>query len=231
MSITDSDISKPSAAASDRGTGASEHRITVAFNVLRLLDRPTSTSGEVAEAIEADAHLTEQILKMARSPLCGVRADDLTVNRALVLLGFLTIRKLVVVSLCREMGNAAGGDAERWAHALWVGISAEEITRRLDEAAASEALMVGMMRQISDSLDGDKADALEFKGALEPARLDRFLAAAEQVAGVIVDAQPGLPSTAEIDEALERGGVPGMRDGKLGVDIRRGYELYASLLG
>lgn len=208
-------------------SSTAEHRITVAFNVLRLLDRPTSTSAEVAEAIEQDKTLSEQILKMARSPLCGVRSPDLTVGRALVLIGFLTIRKLVVVSLCREIGSMEG-DNDHWRHGLWVGIAAEEIVRRIDETIASEALMVGMMRTIGDSVGEDSGIRIESK--IAPERLERFLLAAERVADAILAVRPALPTTADVDAALESAGLVGMQDGKLAVDIRRGYELYASLL-
>lgn len=206
-----------------------ERRITAALNVLRLLDRPISTTAEVARAVEQDKELGAQVLKMARSPLCGVRSPDLTVARALVLLGFLTIRKLVVVSLCREMGSVAG-DTDRWRRALWVGISAEEITKRIDESAASEALMVAMMRAISDDTASGEVVAMNIKTEVAPERLDRFLLGAENVATAIASARPALPSTAEIDEALESAGLMPQYDGKLAVDIRRGYELYSSLL-
>jgi hypothetical protein len=206
-----------------------ERRITAAANVLRLLDRPISTTAEVARAVEQDKKLGAQVLKMARSPLCGVRSPDLTVARALVLLGFLTIRKLVVVSLCRGMGSVAG-DTDRWRRALWVGISAEEITKRIDESAASEALMVAMMRAISDDSDSGEVAAMNIKTEVAPERLDKFLLGAENVATAIASARPALPSTAEIDEALESAGLMPQYDGKLAVDIRRGYELYSSLL-
>ena len=53
---------------------------------------------------------------------------------------------------------------------------------------------------------------------------------AEHMAEVFIKARPGLPSTADIDEALEESGMVALRDGKLAIDIRRGYDLYASLL-
>lgn len=211
---------------------SSEHRLRVAFNVLRLLDRPTSTSVEVAAALEQDPTLSAQILKMARSPLCGVTSKDLTVGRALVLIGFVTVRKLVVVSLCRQLGSMSDENEEQWRHGLWVGIAAEEIVRRIDETIASEALMQGMMRHSSDQLaaHGEGDVFANHQTAVDPARMARFLAGAEAVADLIIAARPALPSTASVDEALQEAGLMPMGDGKLAVDIRRGFELYASLI-
>ncbi len=209
----------------------STDRVTTALHTLRLIDRRESTSREVAEAIARDDRLGPQLLKMARSPLCGITSPDLTVERALVLLGFLTVRKLVVVSLCRDLGEQAD-DSASWKRALWVGICAEELTRRLDEHAASEALMLGMSRAMGSSFGGDDAAApsTALQSGIDPKRLDRFVTAAEHMADVFIRARPGLPSTADIDEALEESGMMPLRDGKLAIDIRRGYDLYASLL-
>lgn len=208
-----------------------ERRVTAAFNVLRVLDRPTSTGREVADAMEQDPGLSKQILKMARSPLCGIRSTDLTVARAVVLLGFVTVRKLVVVSLCRELGSLDQHDEGRWRQALWIGIAAEEITRRIDETLASEALMMGMTDFLGDSFTAHGAPQIvEPHPEIDGERMARFLRGAERVADVIVAARPGLPSTTQVDDALEAAGLMPMEDGKLAVDIRRGYELYASLI-
>jgi len=203
---------------------------TVAFKVLRVLDRPNSTCAQVAEVLEQDKNLSRQILKMARSPLCGVRSPDLTPARSIVLLGFVTVRKLVVVSLCRELGSLGDGDAGRWRNALWVGIAAEEITRRIDETIASDALMAGMMTAMSDELaEYDSGRPALPDSGVDPKRMARFLAGAQAVAALIIAAQPGLPATIAVDEALEDVGLMPLDDGRLAVDIRRGFELYSSL--
>ncbi|MEM7285174.1 MAG: HDOD domain-containing protein [Actinomycetota bacterium] len=209
----------------------SNDRVTIGFRTLRLLDRRDSTSREVAEVIESDPRLGKQILKMARSPLCGIRSDDLTVERALVLLGFVTIRKLVVVSLCRDISEVAAEDATDWRRALWTGIASEEFTRRIDETIASEALMAGMTRSMGGSFgDQELTPSDSLNSGIDPARLDRFVAVGEAIAEVFIARKPGLPSTADIDEAIETVGMPALRDSRLAVDIRRGYDLYASLL-
>ena len=180
-------------------TASTNDRVTIGFRTLRLLDRHDSTSRDVAEVIESDPRLGNQILKMARSPLCGIRSDDLTVERALVLLGFATIRKLVVVSLCRDISEVAAEEAADWRRALWNGIAAEEFTRRIDETIASEALMAGMTRSMGGSFsDPEMVVADGLNAPIDPARLDRFVAVGEAIAEVFITRQPGLPSTAEV---------------------------------
>lgn len=205
--------------------------LTAAFAVLRTLDRPTSTGKDVAEALEQDGRLAKQVLRLASSPMYGLNAPELTVQRAVVLLGFITIRKLVVVSLCRALGALNEETEGRWREALWVGIAAEEITLRIAESAAADAFILGMTRQLSAIVESDGIAELGApEPKIDPERLDRFLTSAELVAAVIMDALPGLPSTAAVDEALEAGGLAPLHDGKLAVDIRRGFDLYASLI-
>ena len=144
----------------------------------------------------------------------------------------MTVRKLVVLTLCRELA-AMGNNAEvhEWKRALWVGIAAEEITRRVDETMASEALMAGMMTHMQDAFEGHvPSESTTETSSADAKRMTRFVTAAEAVASLIIAAQPGLPSTAAIDESLEEAGLMPLYDGRLAVDIRRGFEVYASLM-
>lgn len=204
--------------------------ITASFNALRLLDRPSSTAAEVAEALESDATLSAQVLRMARSPLCGVRSPDLTVGRAVVLLGFVAVRKVAVLSICRELGSRPSSDdaPDPWRRALWVGIAAEQVAHRLDPALASDALMQGMLGVFADEM-AEMADALPEVAAGDQAQLQRILRAADALADLITGELPGLPATAKVDDTLEHAGIYRLEDGRLAVDIRRGFELYTSL--
>lgn len=209
-----------------------QRRVTAGFNVLRLLDRRTSTCADVADAFGEGSMLSNQLLKVARSPLCGVRSPDLTPARAVVLLGFVTVRKFVVLSLCRDLGSVKEGqEADQWKEALWVGIAAEEITRRIDESLASEALMAGMMGNMADEFGSQNLDvALDEEAEPLDPRLALYLEGAEAVAALMMEAQPALPTTAAIDEALQSVGLAALNDGRLPVDIRRGHDLYASFI-
>ena len=91
--------------------------------------------------------------------------------------------------------------------------------------------MAGMTRSMGGSFsDPEVAVGDGLNATIDPARLDRFVAVGEAIAEVFITRQPGLPSTAEVDEAIESAGLPALRDSRLAVDIRRGYDLYASLL-
>jgi len=216
-----------------RTTDSAEARIVAAFNALRIIDRPRSTASEVAEALESDPGLSAQLLRMARSPLFGVRSDELTVGRAVVLLGFLSVRKMAVLQLGRELTTSAAGaeDTERWKRALWRGISAEQIALRVSEDLAADALMSGILQSFSN--DFEAAGVSRESSIADPAvqrRLETIVDAAEAIAAEILDALPGLPTTATIDDCLVTAGL-GRADGRLAVDIRRAHDLYASLFG
>ncbi len=211
---------------------SAELRIIAAFNALRVLDRPNATASEVADALESDPALSEQLLRMARSPLYGVRNDELTVGRAVVLLGFLSVRKMAVLHLCRMLGATTGdGDSiDRWKRALWRGIAAEQVALRLDDHLAADALMCGILRSFSDDVEaaGISTDTAQTDPATHE-RIQKFVDAGDAIAGKILNALPGLPTTAAIDDALLSAGLGRLEDGRLAVDIRRSHDLYASL--
>jgi HDOD domain len=214
-------------------TAGAQARIISAFNALRVIDRRNSTASDVAEALERDPALSAQLLRMARSPLFGVRSDDLAIGRAVVLLGFLSVRKMTVLHVCRLLSSSGGGDPEtsdRWKRALWRGIAAEQLALRIDDTVAADSLMSGIM--MSFSADVEKAGLSAETPTTDPQqqrRIKSIVAVSETIAEKILHALPGLPSTSDIDDCLSSAGFGRLEDGRLAVDIRRNHDLYASL--
>ncbi|MEM1209415.1 MAG: HDOD domain-containing protein [Planctomycetota bacterium] len=68
----------------------------VATRLLQLTADEESTAKQVVQLVEADPALTAKVLALCKSADKGVRHDVLTVERAVVLLGFSTIRNAVL---------------------------------------------------------------------------------------------------------------------------------------
>jgi hypothetical protein len=209
---------------------SSEARIVSGLNALRVIDRPRSTASDVAEALEVDPELSERLLRMARSPLYGVVDDELSVGRAVVLLGFLSVRKAVVVHFCRSLAAGGSADGDRWTQALWRAIAAEQLAVRLAPELAADAFMAGIMRSFSSDVT---ATGMSAAGPVDDpdvrARLDSLTEAGDALAELIIAALPALPTTTDIDRCLTSVGLGRLEDGRLAVDVRRGFDLYDSL--
>ena len=68
----------------------------VATKLLSLTTSDDTDIRDVVELIRADQALTAKILSLCRRAYMGVRSDVLTIDKAVVLLGFNTIRSAVL---------------------------------------------------------------------------------------------------------------------------------------
>ncbi|MEO1236565.1 MAG: HDOD domain-containing protein, partial [Planctomycetota bacterium] len=120
----------------------------VATRLLSLTADDDSNAREVTRLIESDPTLTAKVLSLCRAADKGVRSDVLTIERAVVLLGFNTIRHAVLsVKVLEVFGGTVDGDLDQphgnppenkeggpgldrkgfWMHSLAVAIAAEAI--------------------------------------------------------------------------------------------------------
>ena len=113
----------------DLGVRVTDSQLATAVMILRVLDAESTTAQEVADALADDPALCRRLLRLARSPMFGIVADDLTVQRAVVLVGFSTVRSLAVLSAAKGL-TAQDNGAERWAEALTTGIATEQLAHR-----------------------------------------------------------------------------------------------------
>lgn len=148
----------------DRLAGA-----TGPLRVLHLLADEQVSIRDVAEAVESDDELGRRLLRIARSPLYGITATDITVGRAVVLLGLTTVRNLAVISACEHLALESGVDhTDFWDHALLVGVVAERLAERVD-ADAEDAFMAGLLHDVGELMlmehhAGYQADVLDRVG-------------------------------------------------------------------
>ncbi len=110
----------------------------VAMRLLQLTSDEDSNARQVIDLVRADQALTAKILAMCHSASSGVRGDAVTVDRAVVLLGFEAIRNAVLsIKVFEAFAEESEPDDEAdaagfsrpsfWRHCLAVGIAAELI--------------------------------------------------------------------------------------------------------
>lgn len=122
----------------------------VVFDLIELLRDEDASINLVARKLELDQVLTARVLRMANSPYFGVRRKILSIQDAIKMLGFSSIRSLVVSSgLTGTFQKVHGVHLPSfWAHSLRVASVARYLagkTRRVDQ---SLAFTVGSMHAI-----------------------------------------------------------------------------------
>lgn len=115
-----------------------------------------SSARDVIEIIETDAALTAGILRLVRRADLGARSDEMTVARAVSLLGFRAVRNAVLSTQFFGVFSSGGGDekaladrGELWRHSLGVACLAEAIAQRAQVGCATaDAFVCGLLHDI-----------------------------------------------------------------------------------
>jgi putative nucleotidyltransferase with HDIG domain len=141
---------------------------SVATRLLQLTSDDETQTRQVVELVSSDPALTAKVLSLCRAADRGLRSDVVTVDRAVVLLGFNAIRNAVLsIKVFETFGQEKQGQdatpssadpacdpfnrVEFWRHSLAVAIAAELIARehgRADELNPDEAFVCGLLHDI-----------------------------------------------------------------------------------
>lgn len=100
--------------------------------VLQLVGSPDASANELIQVIKMDPVLTAKVLRLINSPWFGLE-NVTSVARALVVLGFNTVKNLALSSALSGLLTQGADDAgnELWTHSLGVGVAARAIARAM----------------------------------------------------------------------------------------------------
>ena len=126
---------------------------TVITQMIGLIDNPKTSAREVSQLISTDQALTAKILKLANSAFYGFSREIGTVNHAVVVMGFETVKSLgLSVSVLERFaaGNAQTSfDRQKfWEHSIACGVAARLLADRLRYRVQGEAFAAGILHDI-----------------------------------------------------------------------------------
>lgn len=109
---------------------------TIAGKVMQIVNDPKSNAEDVARFISRDVALTSKVLRLANSAFYGIPRTISSVNSAIVILGFNTIRSLVlsasVVKIFPAKPGVVSFDRKAfWKHSFIVGIASRMLAAHL----------------------------------------------------------------------------------------------------
>ena len=125
----------------------------VASKVLELSSDPNTSALQLQQIISDDQAMTARILKIANSAMYSCSRKVKTLTEAIVMLGFNSIRSLVVTSAARNLyntRNATTGLKERllWEHSIGVAFACRLLVQERVPSLAEEAFLAGLMHDI-----------------------------------------------------------------------------------
>lgn len=121
----------------------------VASLVLQKLSNPNTTPKELHQIISADQALTARILKVANSPLYGCSRSINRLTDAVVIMGFDSLRSLVMSSVMQDLFKSFGlTEKLLWEHSFGCGAISKQIARVIKYPKVEEAFLAGLLHDI-----------------------------------------------------------------------------------
>lgn len=125
-----------------------------AMRALRMVDDPQASTADLARLVETDPALSAQVMRLANSPYYGLSQNVSSAGRAVVLLGFTTVRALAVSGACRLLADGRRDELFPpgfWPHAVATGVATAAVARRT-AVAPSDAFTAGLLHDIGAAL-------------------------------------------------------------------------------
>jgi HD-like signal output (HDOD) protein len=123
----------------------------VLARILQLVDADKANGKELIAVIEHDQALTAKILRLANSAFFGQSRRVAAIPRAVVLLGFTTVRNLALGVKVWDVlgaGIARSRVDELWAHAVAVGLATRSLATRLRIGDPEEGFTAGLLHDV-----------------------------------------------------------------------------------
>jgi putative nucleotidyltransferase with HDIG domain len=133
----------------------------VLTGIIALIDDDRAGAKKLVELIERDQALTARLLRLANSAFFGQARKVSTIPRAVLLLGFSTVRNLALgVKVWDTLGTGVSRREleSLWGHAVEVAAVARVIARQQRQVNPDEAFTTGLLHDV-----GQLVMALRFK--------------------------------------------------------------------
>lgn len=125
----------------------------VARKVVDLVANESSTAGQLAELLEKDPNITARILKISNSAFYGLRREVKTVQQAIVILGFKSLRSMVVASSSKALHKRFGITEQlMWDHSIGTAIGAKVISEGMPSAVGEVSFVGGLLHNVGKTV-------------------------------------------------------------------------------
>ncbi len=126
---------------------------SVVAKMIELVDNPKTSAASLARLISTDQALTAKILKLANSPYYGFPREISTVNLAIVVLGFNTVKdmglSISVLNAFRGREESEHFDISKfWEHSIACAVAARFLARMFRYRIVGEAFVAGLLHDV-----------------------------------------------------------------------------------
>ncbi len=127
---------------------------TVLERITSLLKNPQTSAEEIGKAITKDQALASKVLKLVNSAFYGFPGKISTITHAVVILGFSTIKNIVLTAsifetLKNSKDNTSGFNMEKfWLHSIACGAAAQTLAKHVGNQDKEECFIAGLIHDM-----------------------------------------------------------------------------------
>jgi putative nucleotidyltransferase with HDIG domain len=129
----------------------------IAVRIMSMIGDPKTSANLLQDMISRDQALTAKVLKIANSAMFGVSRDITTLSHAIVILGFSTIRSIVLAASSKSI--YARGPSTRmfstkllWEHSLASAVIARRTSEIIGASDVEKAFIAALLHDIGKSV-------------------------------------------------------------------------------
>ncbi len=153
----------------------------IVARTLEILNQPNASADTAARLIGQDLALSAKVLRLANSAFYGIPRSIASVDQAIVILGYQTVRSLVMsASVLKILGKSGKGTVDRrmvWRHSVAAGLASRIVVRKLGRRLGLDieaAFMASLLHKIG-VLILDSAEHAEYQRILAEAAMPEAL--------------------------------------------------------
>jgi putative nucleotidyltransferase with HDIG domain len=121
----------------------------VATKVMQLIESDRATADELSRVVSSDPAVAARVLKISNSSFYGRQGTIQNLSAAIVLLGFNTLKSIVVTASVRQVYQPFGlTEKMLWEHSFGAGLAARIIASRTGRVDQEEAFLAGLFHDI-----------------------------------------------------------------------------------
>ncbi len=125
----------------------------VAVKVLKMIESEGVTAEELAKVVSADAAVAARVLKISNSSFYGCQRQIKTLPHAIMMLGYNTLRSLVVAASVKQVYTPYGlTEKMLWEHSFGAALAARIIAGEVCLVNEEEAFLAGLFHDIGKSI-------------------------------------------------------------------------------
>ena len=155
----------------------------VATKVMQLIESEAATAEELARIVSADPAVAARVLKISNSSFYGCQRQIQTLSHAIMMLGYNTLRSLVVAASVKQVYKPYGlTEKMLWEHSFGAGLAARIIAHHTRMVNEEEAFLGGLFHDIGKIIM-NFFDSQQFQSVMQKCYNDEisFLEAEQQV--------------------------------------------------